>query len=305
MKDPKKLLIVLLVLLMGAGLTLSILLTNMFLEQKDDETDLKVDVETPIEQEAPEDLTENEEGSSDTALEAEKKEPIKHAVFEEPKVAEKKVATAGEVNNALNAIRQKAREFRFADASQLLYEAVSKYENSGEASILYTLNNDMAIASMLGHVHHEGEKEPDGEVADEQGRASTIGLIQDPEMSLLGTLVIDHKSRGTYILYKESLNPIFTTPRIAVGEIVSNPEGDKMYAEIQKVYKNVQNVTRMEFQLDGHWLYGYVITFKDGKTGLHSIQEVERGSTPYKTVSHWEAVYKALERKDKFDEHNH
>lgn len=208
-------------------------------------------------------------------------------IYEQPK-DNKSHASQSEALSYSQFAREKFRELRFLDGLKELDKGIEKFSNKGDGALLYQLQAD---ASILANIIPPPDQEiSQGEVPDEEDVKNVFKLLQDPEMALLGALGLDDYLRGKVILNKDSLNPLFEG-KVLVQDMSEVKEGAK-YDAIKSVYEDAQIVYNIRFNLEGHSLNGYVIRFADGHVSVHSIENVEGETSPYKTTAEWEEYYK-------------
>lgn len=176
--------------------------------------------------------------------------------------------------------RRLAREFRFDEAAKALEPLALEGRLSSRAKQVYE------DVSLLANVFaKEGEK-PDPELI-----PSLFDHLQDEEMALLGTLALPDDLRGKVIVNKDSLNPVFDG-KATISSVVQEQGEMKQIIEMRQ--GKVEKVFRIDFVIEGFPLVAYVMQ-KDGHVRVYEIQEKEEGTTPYRTISEWEHLYKTYQ----------
>lgn len=176
--------------------------------------------------------------------------------------------------------RRLAREFRFDEAAKTLEPLALEGRLSSHVKRVYE------DVSLLANVFaKEGEK-PDPELV-----PSLFDHLQDEEIALLGTLALPDDLRGKVIVNKDSLNPIFDG-NVTIRSVVQEEGEMKQIIEMRQ--GKVEKVFRIDFLIEGFPLVAYVMQ-KDGHVRVYEIQEKEEGTTPYRTISEWERLYKTYQ----------
>lgn len=212
-------------------------------------------------------------------------------LYEKPPEKDKASITQTKIKEYELEARKLFRQFQFLKGAELLKEAVDQYDlttNKGEE-----LKNLYFDASLLANVIPD-EEATGGEMPEEEGIKAIFQHLHDPELALLGVLALPDDIRGEIILNKDSLNPIFS------GDVLIykvEEEKGEMRDQVLVLYPNIQRLYRIDFNIEGNNLIGYVLQYPDGRVAVHSIQEKVKGSTNYYTISEWEELYKRFNLK--------
>lgn len=176
--------------------------------------------------------------------------------------------------------RSLAREFRFDEAAKALEPLALQRRLSSRAKQVYE------DVSLLANVFAKKGEKPDPDLI-----PSLFDHLQDEEIALLGTLALPDDLRGKVIVNKDSLNPIFDG-KATIRSVL--PEQGEMKRIIEMRQGKVEKVFRIDFVIEGFPLVAYVMK-KDGHVRVYEIQEKEEGTTPYRTISEWERLYKTYQ----------
>lgn len=216
-------------------------------------------------------------------------------IYQVPKEDKKRITTSDLVFYETPA-RMSFRKLDFNGGLSGLDDPIKEFNLEEDGKILRILQNDATLISNFEHSHADEEEqeqedhEPEeGEVDNELVIKEMLTRIQDPEMALLGILSMDFQGRSEFILSAESINPIVD----GGVEIVAKEEiQGEMVQHLSSMYTGVKKVHKIEFISDGYSLYGYIIQYENGNSRLHSIEEVKKGSTPFKTIQEWDSLLK-------------
>jgi len=288
LQKKKTFLLILLGLLAVVGMVVSIFLTKEITKSVEEtpptqEEAPKEEPKEPVVPEEPEQLNENEK-----VVEEPKKSP--ESIYQVPQVDKKEISVS-EAKHYEQQARAKFRELRFLEGANLLEPVTKEYSDEGAGALLHQLYFE---GSLLANVVPPPDRAYTGEIAEGEGVYNIMNAIRDPEMLLLGAIGLDDIERGKVILNKQSLNPIFFG-QVFIQEKTVN-EGD-MLKEVHILYPEVKTLHQIHFVIEGYHLYAYIMEYPDGTAKVHSLQEVNKDTTPYKTIREWEELFKELDIK--------
>lgn len=122
--------------------------------------------------------------------------------------------------------------------------------------------------------------------------------LKDPNMLLIGTLMMPEKSRRDIIADKNSLTPIFkgavsisNTETIQIKEIESvDTIEDFTLRTLIKQSEDLVAVKKIDFKVEGHALIAYLAEGESGAYNLYSIQKdntISDDSFDFKTIAYY------------------
>lgn len=137
----------------------------------------------------------------------------------------------------------------------------------------------------------------DDDISNSQ-KSYMIKNLKDPNMLLIGALMMPEKAKRTIFPDANSLAPIFSggvsikdTEIIKMKDIkdVQNIKDFTLRTIVEKDESDIISVHKISFQIEGHSLVGYLMEYDSGSYSLYSIQKDESAKNdniPYKTIAY-------------------
>lgn len=188
------------------------------------------------------------------------------------------------------------REANYGEANEYLYSKTKEYKKDGYGEELNDFYMQTSLLSTIYSVSFtENKMENDsGESADLEGITQIMDMIKDPELVLIGTLLIDHNNRPNFLLNQESLNPFLENATYQFFKMEEVTDS-YMNEEMKIFYPNTKHVYRIEFKLDDYLLEAYTIHDESGVGKVHIINDLN-GNSPYMTIGEWEKFYEKVDK---------
>lgn len=295
MDKQKKILMGFLAFFMVCGMILTFLMINILTGNKPSEEiedePVKEEVHIPnVNQRDKEKVKEELSKNEDEETDVKKEEPQKiEDIFQIPE-DNREVIGEGEAENAEMVARNHFRSAQFVKGVQSLSDKVEQYTAEGRGEVLHKLYED---GSYLIHFQYTDEN-VDGHAGSVESVKHVLEGIRDPEMALLGTLLLGVETRNQVIPSVDSINPAFEGI-VNVLEKSVETEG-RYFDEYSKMY-DVNKLHRIDFVLETNHLYAYVVENSEGYSKLIEIREAEEGTTPYLTIQEWKDLMNSMKNK--------
>lgn len=154
----------------------------------------------------------------------------------------------------------------------------------------------------IANVYHDANLlNETSDVKDPTGKGYLVSQMTDPQMFVIGTLMIPEEARRNVITDKTSLSPSFSGP-VRIREVKKyNLEKDTLPKDsiIDDMFDRVfsmQNIYKITFEIEGHAMIAYVAQFPDGGLQFYTMQKVGDEYVPYRTVQYWIDLDKQLKK---------
>ncbi|ADO59527.1 hypothetical protein [Paenibacillus polymyxa] len=227
------------------------------------------------------------------------KKPLKgsdKSIYEKPPEQKRRSIQSLEAEPLEQEARQDFRNLKFMNGVEKLQSIVNEVEDKDEGAMLHQLYFEGSMLANLIPPSEEDEISGDhGETIEFDGMVGILSMIKDPENALLGTLALNDRYRAEIILEQDSLNPIFDGG-VRILQLSKETEG-KIFEDVFNMYKSAKTLYKIDFEIEGHHLVGYVIQFADGTSKLYSILPADGAKPPYKSIREWQKIYKIIENR--------
>ncbi|WPS85470.1 hypothetical protein SMD22_02225 (plasmid) [Brevibacillus halotolerans] len=220
----------------------------------------------------------------------------KKGIYEKPPEKQLRIISSSEATGYENEARKAFRNFEFMKGVERLRSIVDQVENKGAGEKLhqYYFEGSM-IANLVPPTEEQKATGDHGEMIEFDGMVGILNSIKDPENALLGTLVLNDRYRAEVILEQSSLNPIFSEG-VRILSKSTEKTGD-IYVDVFNMYSDAKILHKLDFEIEGYHLIGYVIEFADGYSKVYKILPAKGVKPPYKTVLQWKKIYSLIEKK--------
>jgi hypothetical protein len=241
-----------------------------------------------------------EEGSTTsttpTSEPMEKPSKVDDSIYEKPPEKDLKGISSLEAKPFVHEARKAFQDLTFMKGVESLNSIVNKVENKDGGEILHQLYVEGSmLANLVPPTEEELVSGSHGETIEFEGMVGILNSIKDPENALLGALVLDDRYRAEIIIEQDSLNPIFDGGvRILKQSEVT--EGD-IFVNVNNMYKDAKTLHKIDFEIEGYHLVGYVIEFENGYSKLYTILPVDGSNPPYKSIREWQKIYNLIEKR--------
>lgn len=125
-----------------------------------------------------------------------------------------------------------------------------------------------------------------------EGKGHMIKNLKDPNMLVIGTLLMPEESRRVIISSKDSLSPIFSgNVKIRNSEVFNiedTKDSDDFY--LRQCYEDtlgVYKVHRINVEIEQKPLNAYLLEFEDGTFEFYTLQKDGDYECSYKTIQYW------------------
>lgn len=132
--------------------------------------------------------------------------------------------------------------------------------------------------------------------------AGVFSGFRDAEDLLIATLQIPEEFRRDIFMSYESLSPIYKS-RITINDVQENYDGPYL-KDAQKSFSEIFSMTKIDFEIEGNKLEGYVVVYEAGNKGLYKIVTPQGQKNFYKTVEDWIKIDEKIQNNIKVREAN-
>lgn len=125
-----------------------------------------------------------------------------------------------------------------------------------------------------------------------EGKGHMIKNLKDPNMLVIGTLLIPEESRRAVISSKESLSPIFSgNVKLRNNEVIEIMDAEKNEdVYLRECYNNTLGVYRIHkitLEIEQKSLNAYILEFEDGSYEFYTLQKDGDYECSYRTIQYW------------------
>lgn len=173
-------------------------------------------------------------------------------------------------------VRRLYRDFKFAEATDLLLSSIRKY-NVDESEHFETLRTLYMESALMHHISTKDSFDPD--------IISLAKNITDPENHMLATLFIEGSMRESLVHTSDSINPDFYGGVNVKGKKTLEVS-DQIYKEAKLEDNEIKNVYEFEISIESYPLRAYIVE-SNKKTYFFKLIEEDAGSTPFYTFEEW------------------
>ncbi|HBF2930717.1 hypothetical protein NBN67_18965 [Clostridioides difficile] len=210
---------------------------------------------------------------------------------------EKLLKTYGEnANKIINSVKlgeDNNREFPKEDTNKLYNNLIKLAQNANYDKVLDRVDKELETYKFkeeynwkIGNVYSDANIMLSTLTAPIQGKGYMVKNLKDPNMLLIGTLMIPEESRRDVILEKTSLSPIFDGPVTILSSEILDTE-DSVYAEISTKIEHFKDIYKINFKIENFLLYAYIIDSGEENPLFYKIVNDECNETPYKDINYW------------------
>lgn len=121
--------------------------------------------------------------------------------------------------------------------------------------------------------------------------------MKDPEMMVIGTLMLPESPRREVISDKHSLSPIFEgSVKIKNHEVLRGDTTESNAVRAFNATVGAEFVHKIEFEIEGNNLYAYVLELRNATLEFYGIYAPEGKAYHYQDIEFWEQIDKAYEQ---------
>lgn len=122
-------------------------------------------------------------------------------------------------------------------------------------------------------------------------KGKVVKDMKNPEMMVIGTIMLPEKSRRDVIYDFESLTPIAEGEVKVLGHELLEIDSEDAYVQsISNVLVGVARVHKVEFSVEGNNLYAYIAEYKNATLQFYGIYSPKDKAYNYKTISFWKEM---------------
>lgn len=122
-------------------------------------------------------------------------------------------------------------------------------------------------------------------------KGDMIVNLKDPNMLLIGTLLMPEKSRRDVIQDISSLSPIFEGKvDILTTEILKNDTEDSIGKSLFMSENSLKEVYKIDFRVEGYDLTAYIMKYENGSIAFKKIIGDSNTKYPFKTIEYWMSI---------------
>lgn len=210
---------------------------------------------------------------------------------------EKLLKTYGEnANKIINSVKlgeDNNKEFPKEDTNKLYNNLIKLAQNANYDKVLDRVDKELETYKFkeeynwkIGNVYSDANIMLSTLTAPIQGKGYMVKNLKDPNMLLIGTLMIPEESRRDVILEKTSLSPIFDGPVTILSSETLDTK-DSVYAEISTKIEHFKDIYKINFKIENFLLYAYIIDSGEENPLFYKIVNDECNETPYKDINYW------------------